>query len=82
MTRRDQTLRAWIQRESPRHCWQSMVSHKTKVHQKTTGTRIRKAALEFNRLHILAILNSTRTNDTQASAHQSEIFPEIFPIAY
>lgn len=81
MTRRDQTLRAWIERESPRHCWQSMISHKGKVHQKTTNTRIRRAALEFNQLHILSLLNSARQKPSSSSKHPTETFPELFPIA-
>lgn len=78
MTRRDQNLRAWIQRESTRHYWQSMISHKGKIHSRSTNTRIRKAALEFSTLHILTILRQEPSTLTPA---QTEIFPELFPIA-
>ena len=44
MTRRDQTLRAWIERDSPHQPWKSCVSYAGRVHQKSTGSRIRKAA--------------------------------------
>lgn len=52
MTRRDQTLRAWIERESPAHNWQSIISHQGKLHRKSTSTRLRKAAREFSTLHL------------------------------
>lgn len=74
MTRRDQTLRAWIELESPRHCWQSMISHKGKLHIKSTGSRIRKAALEFNHLHVLALLTG-KPSPANHSSHQSTLFP-------
>ncbi len=74
MTRRDQTLRAWIERESSAHCWQSMVSHKRKVHRKTTGTRIRKAALEFNRSHITHVLTGK-----PATTSPAPVQPNLFP---
>jgi hypothetical protein len=64
MTRRDQVLRAWIEKDSPRGNWQSCISHHGKVHRKSTHTRIRRAALQFNLLHISEVLYPTPTQQT------------------
>ncbi len=75
MTRRDQTLRAWIDRPSRSDNWQSNVSHKGKVHTLSTRSRIRKAALQFNTLHIIAKL--TGKPMTPPATHvQPDLFAE------
>jgi len=73
MTRRDQILRAWIERPSPRHNWTSCVSYRRKTHKKTTNSRHRKAALEFSSLHIAEILFPTTTEQT-THHHQPDLF--------
>ena len=78
MTRRDQVLRAWIERDTPRQNWQSCISYRRKVHRKSTNTRIRKAAIEFNTLHLSQVLrNTTRLNpqtDQSDQPNQSDLF--------
>lgn len=56
MTRRDQTLRAWIGRDHRGQLYKSYVSLKGKVYERSTGTRIRKAARDFSHLHVIEIL--------------------------
>lgn len=73
MTRRDQTLRAWIERESPRRNWISCISHKGVTHRRTTPSRIRKAALEFSLLHIADVIRP-KTTTTHSHTH-TELFP-------
>ena len=73
MTRRDQTLRAWIERAHPLHNFISCVSCDGKAHKRSTGTRGRHAAREFNRLHTIEILFPTTT--THAQPHTQ---PELF----
>lgn len=73
MTRTNQTLRAWISRESPRENFLSHVSvkcttrDKSKLHTLRTPTRLRKAALEFNRIHTLRILCGKDSSPTTLS---------------
>lgn len=74
MTRRDQTLRAWIERENARHNFQSCVSHKGKTHRLSTHTRIRKAAREFNTLHTLQVLTPKPKTAKQSPDHQHHLF--------
>ena len=73
MTKRDQVLRSWIERDHPRHPWQSCISYRRKVHRKSTHSRIRKAALQFNVLHLTEVLFP---NDTAAHTppHQPDLF--------
>lgn len=74
MTRRDQTLRAWIERDSPHQPWKSCVSYAGKVHQKSTGSRIRKAARQFNILHLTSILRPQAATAEQ-SPHPEPSLP-------
>lgn len=75
MTRRDQVLRAWIEKPTPRGNWHSCISHRGKVHRISTHTRIRRAAIEFNHLHLKSILfPSKEANTTQPQQHS--LFPE------
>jgi hypothetical protein len=74
MTRRDQTLRAWIERPSPRHHWQSCISFRGRTYQKSTHSKIRKAAKEFNLLHLTHILRNESSHLTQTH-HQLELPP-------
>jgi hypothetical protein len=68
VTRRDQTTRAWISRESLRHCYLSHVSHKGKVSTLRTPTKLRKAAREFNVTHTVLVLTKQRPSRTKAKA--------------
>ncbi len=70
MTRRDQLIRSWVERTSPAHCWRSCVSYKGKVRSKPTNTKIRKAALDFNRLHTIAILQPKKKPNTTGKEEQ------------
>ena len=78
MTRRDQVLRSWIEKAGPRGNWQACISHRGKLHRKSTHTRIRRAALEFNLLHLSEVLrNTTRLNpqrDPSNPSDQSDLF--------
>lgn len=56
MTRRDQSARAWIKRSGPGSIWFSHVSLRGTTHRLATNTRIRKAAIEFNLLHLSQLL--------------------------
>lgn len=73
MTRRDQTIRAWIERPTPRHRWQSCVSCAGTQHRIATHTRLRKAAIEFNRHHAIQILkqlhNPAKPTPTPTQPH-------------
>lgn len=75
MTRRDQTLRAWIERPSQRHNFISCVSHRGTTHRKSTHTRHRRAAREFNHLHTIAILIPATTTPTSTPHHQLPLIP-------
>lgn len=85
MTRNNQTLRAWISRESPKHCFLSHVTCKcTATDQSRTSTlrtptRIRKAALEFNRSHTLLILTAKPGTPTETET-QHELNFEAKPL--
>jgi hypothetical protein len=72
MTRRDQVLRAWIEKSSPRGNWQSCISHRGKVHRKSTHTRLRRAALEFNHLHLAEVLFPSPSS-TSTPHHQPDL---------
>jgi hypothetical protein len=72
MTRRDQTLRAWINRESKADNWVSNISHKGIHHKKSTGSKLRKAAREFSTLHIIQVL--TTKPSTSPTEHQPDLF--------
>jgi hypothetical protein len=59
MTRRDQILRQWIARRHPGGTWWSHISHSGSVAALDTGTRLRRAAIEFAALHLRShVLNS------------------------
>lgn len=72
MTRRDQTTRAWISRESLRHCYLSHVSHKGKVSTLRTPTKLRKAAREFNVTHTVLVLTKRPAKTTSATTQTQE----------
>lgn len=72
MTRRDQILRAWIERESPAENWQSIISYKGKLHRKSTYTKLRKAAKEFAHLHLTDFFTSKPT--VTPTTHQPSLF--------
>lgn len=74
VTRRDQLLRSWIERESPSHNWQSCVSYRRKTHRRSTNTRIRKAALEFNLLHLSQVIRPSPVQTTTSTHHHPELF--------
>lgn len=69
MTRRDQVLRSWITRPAPGACWLSNVSFRGRVHQRTTHTKLRRAALEYNLFHTLEIIRPATTS-TNSPTHQ------------
>jgi hypothetical protein len=73
MTRREQTVRAWITRKSPKLPWKSCVSLHGKTHTITTNTRIRKAAREFNFIHLSNLLAPKETSIITES--QPDLFP-------
>lgn len=77
MTRRDQVVRAWVERESPRHVWKSCVSYKGRTHRKSTLSRIRKAARQFNTIHLLNILTAQPQPATAQDTNDHH--PELFP---
>lgn len=59
--RRNVAARAWIHRAKSHHKFQSRVSFGDgRVHRRTTGTRNRGAALEFNLCHLLELLQKRR----------------------
>jgi hypothetical protein len=67
MTRRDQIVRSWIERESPRHHWKSCVSYRGKTHKKSTNSKIRKAAIQFISLHLINLLTQTAATPTDST---------------
>lgn len=71
MTRRDQTARAWIARSRKGQPYTSYISLRGRVHRLSTGTHLRKAARDFNLLHLRQVLSPTPTKlpthpDTQS----------------
>ena len=56
MTKRDQILRAWIDRPGTHANWTSYVSYRGKVHERTTNTTLRQAAKIFCDLHAKHVL--------------------------
>ena len=56
MTRRDQTIRSWISRTKPGTAWFSNVSLRGKLSKRSTGSMLRRAALEYNLLHVRELL--------------------------
>lgn len=79
MTRRDQILRAWIEKPTPLSNWQSCISHRGKVHRKSAHTRIRKAAIEFNHLHLAEVLFPTNATTTTPHHQPDLIFTDHLP---
>jgi len=72
MTRRDQILRLWIRRPEPGACWLSCVSWRGRLHEKSTGTRHRRAAIEYNELHLRLLLSAPADN-SEPSVHQHQL---------
>lgn len=59
-TRRDQTCRSWIARRKAHGPWHSYVSLRGTTHSLTTGTRNRRAARDFNMLHLSHVLSTPK----------------------
>lgn len=75
MTRRDQILRQWIARRHAGSTWVSHISHRGAVHSLDTGTRLRKAAIDFAALHLRSHILHTKPPQSPPTT-ELELFPE------
>lgn len=76
MTRRDQILRCWIERDAKGKTWQSIISFEGTIHKKSTNTLLRKAAKDFAKLHLTELFRSpkSQSQETITSPSQTELF--------
>jgi hypothetical protein len=76
MTRRDQILRCWIERDAKGQPWQSVISYQGKIHKKSTHTLLRKAAKDFAKLHLAELFRSQKfqTAESNNTPSQTELF--------